>query len=63
MTTPIDNKILNYGEMLETNPLEKVAAFQNMLCNACQLQNAGECIKEHGECPVDTVGRAYKRAS
>ncbi len=63
MTTPINNKILNLDEMLEADSRERVAAFQNMLCNACQIQNAGQCIKDDGECPVDTVGRAYKRAS
>lgn len=63
MTVPISNKILNREETLEADPREKVAAFQNMLCNACQIQNSGQCIKDDGECPVDTVGRAYKRAS
>ncbi|MGZ7112125.1 MAG: hypothetical protein ACXVIU_12570 [Halobacteriota archaeon] len=63
MTTSISNKILNRDEILEADPLEKIAAFQNMLCNACQIQNAGQCVKDNGECPVDTVGRAYKRAS
>ncbi|MGZ4864487.1 MAG: hypothetical protein ACXVIG_04310 [Halobacteriota archaeon] len=63
MTTSISNEILNYDEMVEADPLEKVAAFQNMLCNACQIQNAGQCVKDNGECPVHTVGRAYKTAS
>ncbi|MGZ7171691.1 MAG: hypothetical protein ACXVI1_10895 [Halobacteriota archaeon] len=63
MTTPVSNKILNRDEMIEVFPPERVAAFQNMLCNACQIQNAGQCVKDNGECPVDTVGQAYKRAS
>ncbi len=64
MTTPSKNKTLNPDEMtVEVLPSEKVAAFHNMLCNACQMQNAGACIKENGECPVDVVERAYKRAS
>ncbi len=64
MTTPSKDKILNTDMlMVEVFPSEKVAAFRNMLCNACQTQNAGACIKENGECPVDVVERAYKRAS
>ncbi|MGZ4885639.1 MAG: hypothetical protein ACXV5N_10005 [Halobacteriota archaeon] len=63
MATPISNKILNRDEMMEVFPPERVAAFQNMLCNACQQQNEGECVKDDDDCPIDTVGRAYKRAS
>ena len=59
--TNIDNKILNRDEMMEEDPPENVAAFHNMLCNACQKQNDGECIKEDAECPIVTVARAYRR--
>ncbi len=47
--------------MVEADPPESVAAFQDMLCNACQKQNAGECVKDDDECPIATVARAYKR--
>jgi len=63
MARSISNKTLNRDEIIETDVPEKVAAFQNMLCNACQQQNAGECVKDTDECPIATVGRAYKRAS
>ncbi|MGZ4940465.1 MAG: hypothetical protein ACXV4Z_08330 [Halobacteriota archaeon] len=62
-TTPISNKIVDYDEMLEATQLKKVAAFQTILCSACQTQNAGQCVKKDGECPVDMVERAYRRAS
>ncbi len=63
MTTPTNSKELSGDQTLEADPRERVAAFQSMLCNACQIQNAGICVKDSGECPVDTVGRAYQRAS
>jgi|GEM_PF-3392954 len=63
MTTPISNKTLNHDEVLEATRLKRVATFQHMLCNVCLAQNAGQCIRENGECPVDTVGWAYRRAS
>ncbi|MGZ4883700.1 MAG: hypothetical protein ACXV5I_02695 [Halobacteriota archaeon] len=61
--TTVTNKVLNRDEMMEADLPEKVAAFHYMLCNACQIQNAGECAKDDEECPIATVGRSYKRAS
>jgi len=63
MTTPISSKIVNYDETLEATKLRKVAEFQHMLCNTCQTLNAGQCVRESGECPVDLVnGRIGGRA-
>ncbi|MGZ7172025.1 MAG: hypothetical protein ACXVI1_12615 [Halobacteriota archaeon] len=62
-TTPISNKIVDHEAMLEATQLKKVAAFQTILCAACQTQNAGQCVREDGECPVDMVEGAYRRAS
>ncbi len=63
MMEPINNQIIHHDEILEATQLKKVAAFQSMLCNACQAQNAGQCVRDNGECPVDAVGWAYRKAS
>ncbi len=63
ITIPVSAIILNSDKIMEAFPPERVTAFQTMLCNACQRQNAGECVRDTDECPVDTVTQAYKRAS
>ncbi len=63
MKIPISSKIINYDETLEATKLKEVVEFQHTLCNTCQILNAGQCMKESGECPVDLVEWAYGRAS